>query len=133
MWRKIVINIITIFDYAAMERRAETRLGEAACRNLPGDARKQDEYVPPGATPQCERRPCARVLKVHEKGGRSAWYVVGKRLPKDAEGPPLVSQSVCHRPDTGTPRRGNGEKLRWTCEGCKMHWERRPVSIYERT
>ena len=117
MWRKIVINIITIFDYAAMERRAETRLGEAACRNLPGDARKQDEYVPPGATPQCERRPFTSALKVRKKGWRSAWCVVGKRLPKDAEGPALVKQSMCHRPDTGMLRRGNGEKLWWAREG----------------
>ena len=87
----------------------------------------------PGATPQCERRPFTRVLKVREKGGHSAWYVVGKRLPKDAEGPKLVSQSVCHHPDMGTLRRGNGKTPRWTREGCKMRWERRLVSTFERT
>ena len=59
--------------------------------------------------------------------------MAAKRLPKDAEGPKLVSQSVCHRPDTGMLRRGNGKTPWWTREGCKMRWERRLVSTFERT
>ena len=55
------------------------------------------------------------------------------RLPKDAEGPKLVSQKVCHHPDTGALHRGNGKTPWCTREGCMMGWGRHPVSTFERT